>query len=285
MEDQSKYVIDATEMLGKGYEETRIRDQSSDRKYFTITPRIVAAYARNSHDLSLWETIKDVAGESGECFLNTEQLAILAGISTGQVSESRRYWLKLGFLQGEIRKDEGFSQSVWHLSVPDIWAKNIEFCEKYPKIADRLVFRATHKSLHSVKASPSEGKPSLSETKKNKQEEPKDRYTPDPVFVALENLRGGLNTRTPIFVDKWREHHTDEWILKAVALTKEKGAGVEYCDVILQGWEANGYPKTREQKVEARRKPSQQPEEDDFFTQLEADRKALQSEKRERVKL
>jgi len=152
-EQPKEYIVDAVEMLGAGYENIRVKDGSNDRKYFTITPRIVSAYARTSHDLAVWETIKDVAGESGECFLNTEQLAVMAGVSTGQVSNSRKYWLKLGFLKGETRKDPGFSQPVWHLSVPDIWAKNIEWCEKYPKISDRLAFRSAHKSLHRLQKS------------------------------------------------------------------------------------------------------------------------------------
>jgi hypothetical protein len=168
-EQQSDYVTEAMDMLHHN-ENVRFKDESNDKKYFTITPRIVKEYARNSHDLALWETVKDVAGESGECYLNTEQLAILSGISTGQVSNSRKYWVKIGFLKGEIRKDPGYSQGVWHLSVPDIWAKNIMWCEKHPKIEDRLTFRKAHRSLHrmnpSLKPSGSEGKPSGSETKK-----------------------------------------------------------------------------------------------------------------------
>lgn len=159
-------VDDASEMLGAGYDEVRVKDQSNDKRYFTITPRIVKAYARTPHDLALWETVKDIAGEDGECYLNTEQLAILCGASAGQVSNSRKYWLKIGFLKGEIRKDPGYSQAVWHLTVPDIWKQNVEWCEKHPKIEDRLAFRKAHKSLHTVKPSYSEGKPSPSETKK-----------------------------------------------------------------------------------------------------------------------
>lgn len=82
----------------------------------------------------------------------------------------------------------------------------------------------------------------------------------DPVFSVLEQLRGGLNTETTRYVDAWKEKHTEEWILKAVAIAKEKGAGVKYVDSILIGWEANGYPKSRAEKVEERRdKPAAVP--------------------------
>jgi len=54
-------------------------------------------------------------------------------------------------------------------------------------------------------------------------------------------------------VDTWQEKHTDEWILKAVSMAKEKRAGIKYVDSILIGWEANGYPKTREEQVQDRK--------------------------------
>jgi DnaD/phage-associated family protein len=77
------------------------------------------------------------------------------------------------------------------------------------------------------------------------------------VFDALSLFTGGLNSETPRFVDTWLEKHTVEWILKAVSIAKDKGArSVKYVDSILIGWEANGYPKTREQQVSAKKKPA-----------------------------
>jgi DnaD and phage-associated domain len=75
------------------------------------------------------------------------------------------------------------------------------------------------------------------------------------IFKALESLMGALNTSVPRYVDGWLEKHTAEWILKAVDIAKEKGARSEkYVDKILIGWEANGYPKTREQQIEDAKK-------------------------------
>lgn len=79
----------------------------------------------------------------------------------------------------------------------------------------------------------------------------------DPVFVALENLRGGLNSNTPRFVDTWREVHSDEWILKAIEMSE--GKNIKYVDTILVGWEAEGYPKSREERV-AERKAKAKPQ-------------------------
>lgn len=85
-------------------------------------------------------------------------------------------------------------------------------------------------------------------------------YPKDAVITVLENLSGGLNSQTTKYVDTWREKHSDEWILKAVAMAKDKGANIKYADSILIGWEAKGYPKTREERVNERRgesKPEQ----------------------------
>lgn len=155
----------------------KIHDESNDKKYFIITPRIVKAYSRNPYDLALWDTIKDIAGESGECYLNTEQLAILSGMSAGKASESRKYWIELGFLKGEIRQDPGYPQPVWHITVPDLWKINIEWCENNPKIQDRVNFMLSQKSLHQVKPSPDEERPSPHETKNNQQQEELNIYT------------------------------------------------------------------------------------------------------------
>jgi hypothetical protein len=75
------------------------------------------------------------------------------------------------------------------------------------------------------------------------------------IFKALEELTGGLNTNTPRFVDTWKEKHPVERIMEAIALAKTTGRKpVQYVDSILVGWEANGYPKTREQRVQDARK-------------------------------
>ncbi len=75
------------------------------------------------------------------------------------------------------------------------------------------------------------------------------------IFTALSLLTGGgLNSNTPKFVDAWKETHTCEWILKAIGVAREnKARSVKYVDEILLGWEANGYPKSREERVKEKR--------------------------------
>jgi DnaD/phage-associated family protein len=74
------------------------------------------------------------------------------------------------------------------------------------------------------------------------------------IFAALEKLMGALNSSVPRLVGTWTEKHPLEKILQAISMASEKGARSEkYVDKILIGWEANGYPRTREEQVDERR--------------------------------
>lgn len=81
---------------------------------------------------------------------------------------------------------------------------------------------------------------------------------------SLALLSGGiLNSTSADLITIWLEKHTNEWILKAIDLAKAKKAkSANYVDSILIGWEANGYPKSRAEKVqdvkrEVSKKPTQ----------------------------
>lgn len=73
---------------------------------------------------------------------------------------------------------------------------------------------------------------------------------------SLSEITGGaLNSTSADLITTWLDKHEDEWIFKAIAIAKSKGARSDnYVDAILIGWEKNGYPKTRGQRVEATKK-------------------------------
>jgi hypothetical protein len=85
------------------------------------------------------------------------------------------------------------------------------------------------------------------------------------IFKALSDLTGGgLNGDTPRLVDTWLEKHTLFWVLKAVEIAKLKGArSPRYVDEVLISWEANGYPKSREERVKEKRNNGRPPREAD----------------------
>jgi len=197
----------------------KITDASKDKKYFTIVPRLVWALSRSTYDLTLWSVIKDIAGEDGECILNTSQLAQLAMMSEGKVSDCRAYLIKSGLLNGRIIKDPDQKQPCWHLKIPDIWKKNIEWAQKYSKIKDRLQYKQDQKkSLHPMKASPGEDihsphegsqknkgkKPSPHETKKKGFKEPKEEGIKNLPFKINPDLNAKLDKVKLTFKDDYK---------------------------------------------------------------------------------
>ncbi len=128
-------------MSNEPEENNRVKNDSGDHHYFTQTPRIVWAYSRTPYDLALWQTIKDIAGDNGECFISTPDLAVLAMMSAGQCHESRAYLLKCGLLTGDVRKDPGYPLAVWHLSIPDLWEKSTAWSAKHKSISSRLTYK------------------------------------------------------------------------------------------------------------------------------------------------
>src|SRR5688572_6337908 len=124
-----------------------VTDDSNDKKYFVQIPQIVLALCRNPYDFTLWTVIKMIAGEYGTCKLATPDLAALAMMSVGKVSDSRAYLLQVGLLEGSCYREANYPQPVWHLRVPDIWLQNITWRQLYDGLKDRVELKTKLKSL------------------------------------------------------------------------------------------------------------------------------------------
>jgi hypothetical protein len=126
---------------------TVAKDESRDRIYYTITPRLVWALSEDPFDLALWMVVKDIAGENGSCILAREDLAALAMMSEGMVSKSRDRLISKKLLNGKLQRDPGYPQEVWHLTIPDFWEANVRWARMYPTIRSRVEFKKAQKSL------------------------------------------------------------------------------------------------------------------------------------------
>jgi hypothetical protein len=149
----------------------RVEHHDHDRKYFLITPQLVLAKCENPLQFTLWSVVRSIAGDTGECYLSTEDLAALSMMSVGSASAARARLVSLGLLAGSVRRDAGYTQPVWHLHIPDLWVENTEWAQAHPSLKDRVRQKEAQKvSLQEVKASPGEGstqeKPSGGEANK-----------------------------------------------------------------------------------------------------------------------
>ena len=105
----------------------KINHDTTDRRYFTMTPHIVLAMCRDAYDFTFWSIVKTVAGESGECRLSADDIATMMGCSHGKAVACRDYLLAVGLLTGELKTPTGESRARWHLAIPDLWPDNIEW--------------------------------------------------------------------------------------------------------------------------------------------------------------
>lgn len=100
-------------------------------------------------------------------------------------------------------------------------------------------------------------KPGLSENEQTLTEITTEITKTDERFAEISRslalLSGGaLNSTSADLIATWLEKHTNEWILKAIDLARvRKAKSQNYVDTILIDWEANGYPKSRAEKVQA----------------------------------
>lgn len=126
-------------------EKNKVRDRSGDKKYFTITPRIVWALSRSPYDYMLWNVVKDIAGDDGECIMSTEDLATLSMMSAGKVTDCRKHLLKVGLLEGETQKSPEYQWPIWHLTIPDLWELNTKTAKSIPSLKNRIEFKKNQK--------------------------------------------------------------------------------------------------------------------------------------------
>lgn len=110
-----------------------------------MTPQLVWAKCENAHQFVLWSVIKMVAGEEGTCILGTRDLAALAMLGVGTVHQARQDLLRLGLLEGELCRDPGYPNAVWHLRIPDLWAANHAWRKAHPSLRERIEYKRAHK--------------------------------------------------------------------------------------------------------------------------------------------
>jgi len=119
----------------------KIIDNSNDHKYFTVVPRIVIAQCEDVYQLTTWVIVKDIAGETGTCILSVPELAALASMSPSKLHESLHALILKSLLEGEVKKDPGYHKGVWHLTVPDLWKRNLDWASNNKSLKTRVAIK------------------------------------------------------------------------------------------------------------------------------------------------
>lgn len=219
-------------------EEQTIFDLSDLRKYRTELPNLYDDADLDVYEFRLLAHYKRV----GICREGLETTAAKCKMSVGQVSEKRQSLADKGWITLErIEMDRGRYRYV--VRVVDRWIENFARFSGLP--IDEI-----EKQVQNGSPSRGEGSPSRGEGKKELIKNLRDERFSAIAQKLSELTGGGLNSQTADMIDTWMERHTDDWIFRAIEIAADNGAKHQnYVDKILVGWEANGYPKTREEKV------------------------------------
>lgn len=252
-EQQAAYeALDATKQIADGYD-SLVKDEAPHDFYCQI-PNMVDDYGLSPLAYRLYGHLRRVAGEKGKCWQNTKTLAASCGMSEGSVSNAKRELIETPFIPfikiKKVPTKTGFSYD--EITLTDLWKLNHDVYSTDPV---HVVNGSEYERLvHQVKQ-----RISLLKNTPQKTERGNDSDIDAEIFKALAQITGGgLNSDTPRLVDAWKEKHTLYWIIKAVAVAKTKGArSPKYVDEVLISWEANGYPKTREERVNEKRNGKQ----------------------------
>ena len=269
MEQQGDYITqdevqEALDMLGKGYEDqpsvvVEPPRRRTERRKGQMVEVEEAAFVKFSTEFKSELADLDVYAlkvfiyiglsinfETGTAYPGVRKIAKETKMNKDTVGKAIEELEQKGFLQ--VRRKDGSS--------------NIYKPECYFAIGETVPSGRTVPEPSGADAELSDENGQLSGASRVKRAQPDKQDKQDErvkgdaqVFQALENLMGALPSSVTRYVDAWLEKHPLEWIFKAIDEAKTRGARSEkYVDKILIGWEANGYPKSREEQVKAARK-------------------------------
>ncbi len=109
-----------------------IKDNSQDKKYFTIIPNYIANHS-TANDQALYFQMKRLAGDNEICFASEKYLKDKLGIGSKALKKSLEYLLKREWIEFAGYRDvetAGGNQQIKTYIVKDIWKMNIEHFDK-----------------------------------------------------------------------------------------------------------------------------------------------------------
>jgi hypothetical protein len=110
-------------------EKINIKDNSNDKKYFTIIPNYILNHS-TLYDREVYIQMKRIAGDNGTCWTSQTKLSKQCGISINRLKKSLKYLLEHGWIKFLGYKDietKGGIQQVCEYSITDLWQLNNDF--------------------------------------------------------------------------------------------------------------------------------------------------------------
>ncbi len=111
----------------------QIKDESGDKKYFTIIPNYIFNHS-TLWDREVYCQMKRIAGENGTCWTSRKTLAKQCGISIERLKKSIKYLIENKWIESVGKRKvitRGGEQEVNEYKISDLWnVNNIFYQEK-----------------------------------------------------------------------------------------------------------------------------------------------------------
>jgi len=104
-------------------ERFNIKDESGDKKYFTMIPNCIVNHSTH-YEQSLYLTMKRLAGEHGSCFASLNFLSKKLGIHRITLTQTIEKLLKRKWIK-EIEPKKVNGGMVRQFTIVDLWKRNL----------------------------------------------------------------------------------------------------------------------------------------------------------------
>jgi hypothetical protein len=114
-----------------------IKDESGDRKYFTIIPNFILNHS-TMWDREVYIQMKRFAGESRTCYASRATLSKQCGMSARRLDASIKYLIEhnwINFIGKKTVQTKGGDQEVNEYEIADLWKMNIDYYENKKGVA------------------------------------------------------------------------------------------------------------------------------------------------------
>lgn len=103
-----------------------ITEEKNERVYFSMIPNMICELGLSVYAMALYVRLKRRAGETGECWESTRNLAAGCRMSTKKVGEAKRELEAAGLIK--IKTAEGIHGGrPYHvITIVDVWQRNLE---------------------------------------------------------------------------------------------------------------------------------------------------------------
>jgi hypothetical protein len=250
-EQRPKYIDDALQMIGKGYEPAAIIEEPRRRLVMGGQPgfeqqdsaawvKLSTAFKAHIKELrgaplAVWLYLSLSINREGIAFPGIRTMAAHLGYSHQGVLDAIKTLEEKGYLtvsRGEKR---------YNIYKPEFAANGK---------GNEPVNLLDSSSVNESSFSPNESS-GLDSNKNNKIKNKREC----PIMKALGEFKIKANpAMTGITITEWQSVHADEWIIKAIQMAQ--GNHINYADRILQTWEEKGYPPERKTPPERQADPA-----------------------------